>query len=212
MWLLLTDQCLQVRLLSGTFIIRSSSSLESMENTNIYLGPNQQDLCTTFYLCGLSFDADILPECKTLKQPLNHHKTRKLSKAEQMFTVISYHSSPCWCFFVCSQLTKAFRTACGLSAGDVGAGQYWTLLPLTLRHTMLWRTSEEDGDLVKKGKMRGTGERDTRRYDRNVNHNVRWGAMLISCIMMPDHKASSTMTGMLGCEEVKTMVLLDSAY
>lgn len=40
MWLLLTDQCLQVRLLSGTFIIRSSSSLESMENTNIYLGPN----------------------------------------------------------------------------------------------------------------------------------------------------------------------------
>lgn len=32
-----TGQCLQVRLLSGAFIIRSSSSMESMENRNIYL-------------------------------------------------------------------------------------------------------------------------------------------------------------------------------
>lgn len=32
---------------------------------------------------------------------------------------------------------KAFRTAGALSAGDVGASQYWTLLPLTLGHTMI---------------------------------------------------------------------------
>lgn len=43
-----------------------------------------------------------------------------------------------------------FGTARALSADDVGAGQHWTLLPLTLGHTMLWRTSEEGGGLVNK--------------------------------------------------------------
>lgn len=41
-----TGQCLQVRLLSGAFITKSSSSLESTENRDIYLGP--KDVCITF--------------------------------------------------------------------------------------------------------------------------------------------------------------------
>lgn len=42
----------------------------------------------------------------------------------------------------CLYLTDTFGTARALSTGEVGAGQHWTLLPLTLGHTVLQRTSE----------------------------------------------------------------------
>lgn len=61
-------------------------------------------------------------------------------------------------------------------------------------------------------KCRGTGERGRWRYNGNVHHSARWGGKLISCIVVPDHSANSIMTGMLGCEEAQTMVLLESAY
>lgn len=55
-WFLLADQCLLVCLLSGAFITRpSSSSLESVENTNIYSGPYMPDLSY-----GLRFDTELL--------------------------------------------------------------------------------------------------------------------------------------------------------
>ena len=64
----------------------------------------------------------------------------------------------CVCVSVCvggvfMLLTKAFWTARALCAGVVGAGKYWTLLFLTLGHTMLWTIREEDDGLVKRGKM-----------------------------------------------------------
>lgn len=46
--LLLADQCLQLCLLSGAFIVSSSSSLESAANTNMCLGANWKDLYTRF--------------------------------------------------------------------------------------------------------------------------------------------------------------------
>lgn len=48
----------------------------------------------------------------------------------------------------CLYLTDTFGTARALSAGDVGAGQHWTLLPLTLRHAVLQRTSKNREGLL----------------------------------------------------------------
>lgn len=54
-------------------------------------------------------------------------------------------------FCVRSHLTETFGTARALSASDVGAGQQRALLPLTLGHTVLQRTSDGDGGVVKNG-------------------------------------------------------------
>lgn len=54
---------------------------------------------------------------------------------------ISYRIVSCL-ILSCLYLTDTFGTARALSTGEVGAGQHWTLLPLTLGHTVLQRTSE----------------------------------------------------------------------
>lgn len=43
----------------------------------------------------------------------------------------------------CLYLTDTFGTARALSTGEVGAGQHWTLLPLTLGHTVLQGTGRK---------------------------------------------------------------------
>lgn len=113
------------------------------------------------------------------------------------------------CVCVCSLLTKAFRTARALSAGDVGAGQYWTLLPLTLSHTMLRRIREEHGGVGEKRQKTEAKVKETQGGVTGCTISQWEMRRDTQRIFMPDHKDPSTVTGMSGCEEVQTTALLD---
>lgn len=80
-------------------------------------------------------------------------------------------AAPCWCV-LCVLLTRAFRTAQALPAGDVGAGQCRTLLPLTLGHTMLWEIKEDDGGRI--SRYRRKEEEYISQLDGEQHFHLQW--------------------------------------
>lgn len=55
---------------------------------------------------------------------------------------------------LCVLVTLALRTAHALPAGDVTTGQYRTLFPLTLSHTMLEKEGEKEREREEGGRER----------------------------------------------------------